>query len=449
MALLERLLRRPGSGPLRVVLPPSSAPALRREVEDACREYAAALGVRLPALVVEVVEASGGRRAARPSWERFEGPGGVRYRLVVPLRDGRLEAAELRELLLAVLADAGAIVREVEARAGGDAAVHGLRRPSSPAPSPAPAVEERVEEKQEGPAPPMARRPSPRVWRRWRGRGWLTDLELPLPVGSEELPELAEALGRRRLELVEAVPFPATGPAARLDAVADLVLAEPELAMACLRAMARGVERGWAVVAVPAPEGMAGRLLRVGQALAGVRLAAGAMREDERVYLRLPMGIDRLVAYLQGGWLERAVARGVVRALGQRNMWAGHAATRARVRLGGGEEMELDVLVLTRQGAIVWAECALSLPNLVQRAPRRRLLRGACFLPEDVVLAVCAQASAEEAERVRRAYGWPVWLLGQGRDALLEALAGSMYPSGDGRGAGLARPAGEQVVVER
>jgi len=445
VGLLAKLLGRPGGGPLRVVLPPASGPALRRELEDACREYAAALGVRLPALVVEAVEAGGGRRAVRPSWERMEGRGGLLYRLVVPLRDGRVAAAELRELLLAVLADAGAIVRGVEAGAAGDAAAHGPPGPSSPAPSPAPAVGERVGEKQEGPVPRVARRVPRRVWQRWRNRGWLTDLELPSPAGPQELPELAEALARRRLELVEAVPFPATGPAARLDAVGDLVLAEPELAMACLRAMGRGVERGWAFVMVPAPEGMVDRLLQVGQALAGVRLAAGAMREDDRVYLRLPTGIDRLGAYLHGGWLERAAVRAVVSALGRRNMWAGHAATRARVRLGGGEEMELDVLVLTRQGAVVWAECALNLPNLVQRAPRRRLLRGACFLPGDVALAVCAQASAEEAERVRRAYGWPVWLLGQGRDALLEVLAGGLGPSGDG----LMRAAGEQVVVGR
>lgn len=440
MALLERLLRPPGGGPLRVVLPPSSGPALRREVEDACREYAAALGARLPALVVEVVEA-GGRQAVRPSWERIEGRGGPLYRLVVPLREGQVAAAELRELLLEVLVDVGAIVRGDRARPGGDSGGHGEGHRPVPAP-PAPAVEERRQA-----APP--RRDIRQVRRRWYARGSATDLELPAPVGREELPELAEALAQRGLELVEAVPFPLAGPAGRLDKVSELVLAEPELVTACLQAMTRGIEKGVAFVWVSVPEGMVERLWEVGQRLSTMRLAAGALCGDGRVYLRLPKGIERVEGYVQGGWLERVAARAITSALMQCQVLARPAVTRVVVRRADGEEMELDVLALTKRGAVVWAECGLNVDSLVHKAPRRRALRNACFLPGDVALVVCARVDDGEAMRVQRAYGWPVWRLEQGMDALAGVVAHGLGPSGNGRGEGVGRPVEERTVAGR
>lgn len=417
MGLIERLFGGGRGGPVRVVPPPGSPPSLRREVEEACLEYARALGVRLPALVVELVDGGYGQRR-RPSWERLTGGAGPVYRVVLWLREGKVAAGELREALLELLADAGALAREARpARAGADghARAEGAEGAEE---APAAAAGDGGSA-----AAPRQRVPS-RVRERWRARGAMTSLEPPPVAGAEGLPELAEALSRRRLELVSAAPYPAAGAAAQLDSVADLVLAEPAAAIACLRALARGIAEGSAFVPVMAPDGAGeGGLWRAGQTLAGVRLAAGAMRAGGRVYLRLPMGIDRLVSYLQGEWLERAAARAVTRALGRRGLWAGHAATRARVRLPSGDEAEMDVVALARGGGLVWAECAVRPQNLMADAARRRLLQGACLLPGDLALVVCALLEAGERERVRQAYGWPVWSPGDGLGALEELVA--------------------------
>ena len=398
----------------RVTVLPTTAPAaLRRQVQRVCHEYASALGVSLPPLVVELEEV-GGSLSRRGRVERVEGERGVLYRLTLPLRNGTVVEAELRRALLRVLMAKGALVVAPldDARCGGNES------------------RERDAGETDGSGERVRKAAvAVPVWLRWRERGRATPLVMASPVGGDELPLLKEALARRGVELLAAVPYPARDERARpLDGLAGTALRRPlELTM-CLRRMAGAASGTGAYVAVPIPPGCSEEgFMDVAQALTGVRLAAGVMAAAGRIYLRLPAGIEVLAPYLDGEWLERAVAawvRGVLVGGGRHGV---EAATRARVRVDSGREAEVDV-VATAGGRLVVAECSIGAWTLLRRAGRRRQLWLERRLPGDVVLTVCVLGGDEEMERLREAYGWPAWRPARG----LEALERIIWESRDG-----------------
>jgi hypothetical protein len=396
----------------RVTVLPTTAPAaLRRQVQRVCHEYASALGVSLPPLVVELEEV-GGSLSRRGRVEKVEGERGLLYRLTLPVRNGTVVEAELRKALLRVLMATGALVV---------APLDGARCGRNES-------RERDAGETDGSGEKVRKAAVP-VWLRWRERGRATPLVMASPVGGDELPLLKEALARRGVELLAAVPYPARDERARpLDGLAGTALRRPlELTM-CLRRMAGAASGTGAYVAVPIPPGCSEEgFMDVAQALTGVRLAAGVMVAAGRIYLRLPAGIEVLAPYLDGEWLERAVAawvRGVLMGGGRHGV---EAATRARVRVESGREAEVDV-VATAGGRLVVAECSIGAWTLLRRAGRRRQLWLERRLPGDVVLTVCVLGGDEEMERLREACGWPAWRPARG----LEALERIIRESSDG-----------------
>jgi hypothetical protein len=344
---------------------------------------------------------------------QMEGERGVPYRAALPVGDGAVMEMALREAPVRVLAAPGA---------------------SRPAPldEAGPGGAGRDEEDPAGKAPVLKgtvwRAASP-VWLRWQERGRATPLVLPSPVEGRNLALLREALARRGMELVAAVPYPARDERARpLDGLAGTALQWPlELTM-CLRRMASAAPGTGAYVTVPVPPGWSEeRFLAVGQALAVVGLAADVLAASGRIYLRLPAGIEALAPYLEGGWLERAAAGWIERLLIRRGLTGVEVATQARVRLRQGREAEVDVVAVAG-GHLVVAECSVGALTLLKRARRRRRLWSKRRAPGDVFLAVCVLGGEEEMRGLRESYGWPAWRPAQG----LEALERIIWESRDG-----------------
>jgi hypothetical protein len=288
------------------------------------------------------------------------------------------------------------------------------------------------EESPAGEAPVLERtalRATSPVWLRWKERGTATPLALPSSVEGGDLPLLTEALARRRMDLLAAVPYPARDERARpLDDLAGPALQWPlELTM-CLRRMASAAPGTAPYVTVPVPPGWSKEsFLAVGQALAVVGLAADVLATSKRIYLRLPAGIEALAPYLAGGWLERAAAGWIEQLLIRRGLTGVEVATQVRVRLRPRGEAEVDVVAVAG-GQLVVAECSVAALTLLNRARKRQRMWSKRRLPGDVVLTVCVLGGDEEMERLREAYGWPAWRPAQG----LEALERIIWESRDG-----------------
>ena len=392
-----------------VVLPATAPAALRRQVRRACQEYASALGAKLPPLVVELVQGNG-RRPGKGGIERVEGERGVLYRVSLPVGDGTAAEAALREALVRVLTTAGAL-RLVPL----DGAATARAQREQGHAGEADVLRGRVQ-----------KAASP-VWLRWRARGKATPLVMASPVEGQGLPLLRDALSRRGMELLAAVPYPAREEEARpLDGLGGIALRQPVGLAMCLRRLAGAAAGAGAYVAVPAPPGCSeADLFAVGQALTGVRLAAGVVAASGRVYLRLPAGIEALAPYLEGRWLERAVAGWIGRLLAGRGLAGVEVATQARVRLERGQEGEVDVLAVAG-GRLVAAECSVGAWSLLKGAGHRRRLWSGRRLPGDVCLVACVLGGEEELLRLRQAYGWPAWRLAEGLEALGHIIGSTM-----------------------
>jgi hypothetical protein len=250
-------------------------------------------------------------------------------------------------------------------------------------------------------------------------------------VEGRDLALLREALARRGMELVAAVPYPARDERARpLDGLAGMALQWPlELTM-CLRRMASAAPGTGAYVTVPVPPGWSEEsFLAVGQVLAVVGLAADVLAASGRIYLRLPAGIEALAPYLEGGWLERAAAGWIERLLIRRGLTGVEVATQARVRLRQGREAEVDVVAVAGERLVV-AECSVGALTLLNRARKRQRMWSKRRLPGDVVLTVCVLGGDEEMERLREAYGWPAWRPAQGLEALERIIRESSSDGG-------------------
>jgi len=366
---------------------------LAEEARAILLAYASALGVELPPLLVEVAPARG-----EAAVERLEGEGqGRRYRLTAPVGPrGHVDERRLREALLVALEDAGLLRRQalvgegVRARASTDGAAEGEAR---------------------------RRRQPP-----WEGRGGRTTATLPDAEAPEALLPLRDALSKRGLGLLCAKPYPAAAVTARrLDSVGEAALQQPRATAALLARLAAGVIERRDYVMAMAPPGVDERqMAEAAQVLAGAQVVAGVRYGHRRLYLRLPQGCEGLLPYLEGEWLERAVARALLRALGHVGR-AGRAATRVAVRLPDAGEAEMDVVVLVGD-SLIWAECALRPANLLRQAGRRRIDIGGQLLPDDRRLVATVHGSREEMEELERVYGCPAWQLGDGLGGLRAVL---------------------------
>jgi hypothetical protein len=344
---------------------------------------------------------------------QMEGERGVLYRAALPVGDGAVMETALREAPARVLAAPRASRPALLDEAGPGGAGSDEEDPAGKAP----VLKE------------TAWRAASPVWLRWQERGRATPLVLPSPVEGRDLALLREALARRGMELVAAVPYPARDERARpLDGLAGMALQwRLELTM-CLRRMASAAPGTGAYVTVPVPPGWSEEsFLVVGQVLAVVGLAADVLAGSGRIYLRLPAGIEALAPYLEGGWLERAAAGWIEQLLIRRGLTGVEVATQARVRLRQGREAEVDVVAVA-EGRLVVAECSVGALTLLNRARKRQRMWSKRRLPGDVVLTVCVLGGDEEMERLREAYGWPAWRPAQG----LEALERIIRESSDG-----------------
>ena len=402
------------------VVAPPGMPRAAEEARALLLEYATALGVRLPPLLVELEE--GKKETGMMLPERLEVAGEMPcYRLRAPLRGGQVDEGRLREALLRALEDAGLLRR----RTLGDE--EGTGATTSVATAPLQTGETAAKGEKGGALreTTAAERDGGRRLRRrslWPEPRRRANVALPEAVAASELPALRDALARRGLELLRAKPYPAPDLRARkLDSVGEIALRQPFLAAVILRQLAAGALDGLEYVKVKTPPRATDReLQQVAHELTGAEVVAGVKVGHRLLYLRLPLGSAELSSYLAGEWLERMVARAVTRAMrgvGRTSL----VATQVAVRLGDGSEAELDVVAVWRE-ELVWVECASRPRGLLGRAGRRRFTLAERLLAEDRQLVVVMEGTDEELEQVREAYGCPVWQPEQGLDVLVELL---------------------------